>query len=39
MGFRCRTGFADVLDALWEGSQLPFTHDPTYVPPKERQHT
>jgi nucleoside-diphosphate-sugar epimerase len=35
MGFRCRTGFADILDALREGRELPFAHDPTYVPAKE----
>lgn len=35
LGFRCETGFADVLAALRQGSQLPFDHDPAYVPPKE----
>ena len=35
LGFRCETGFADVLAALRQGSQLPFDHDPEYVPPKE----
>jgi UDP-glucose 4-epimerase len=35
MGFRCRTGFAEVLDALRERRELPFVHDPSYVPPKE----
>jgi UDP-glucose 4-epimerase len=35
LGFRCRTGFADVLDALAQGAPLPFVHDPTYVSPKE----
>lgn len=35
LGFRCETGFADVLAALREGSELPFDHDPAYVPPKE----
>jgi len=39
MGFRCRTGFSDVLDALRENRVLPFTHDPTYVPVKELQRT
>ncbi len=39
MGFRCRTGFADVLDAMREDRELPFAHDPTYVPAKERQRT
>jgi len=37
MSFRCRTGFADVLDALRESRELPFAHDPTYVPAKEQQ--
>jgi nucleoside-diphosphate-sugar epimerase len=36
LGFRCRTGFAEILDALREKRDLPFTHDPTYLPPKER---
>ncbi|HYJ52796.1 MAG TPA: NAD(P)-dependent oxidoreductase [Allosphingosinicella sp.] len=35
MGFRCRTDFAAVLDALARGEQLPFHHDPSYVSPKE----
>lgn len=35
LGFRCRTGFAEVLDALRAGRDLPFAHDPAYVPPKE----
>jgi nucleoside-diphosphate-sugar epimerase len=35
MGFRCRTDFAAVLDALEQGSPLPFAHDPSYVSPKE----
>ena len=35
MGFRCRTGFAEVLAAMREGRDLPFTHDPDYVSPKE----
>jgi len=33
MGFRCRTGFAEILDALREGRELPFAHDPNYTPP------
>jgi nucleoside-diphosphate-sugar epimerase len=37
IGFRCRTSFADVLDALREGRALPFAHDPTYRPPKEHR--
>ena len=36
LGFRCRTDFAAVLDALRCGGQLPFAHDPSYVSPKER---
>jgi UDP-glucose 4-epimerase len=35
MGFRCRTDFATILDALRKGSQMPFVHDPGYVPAKE----
>ncbi|HYD14015.1 MAG TPA: NAD(P)-dependent oxidoreductase [Allosphingosinicella sp.] len=35
MGFRCRTDFAAVLDALARGRELPFAHDPAYVSPKE----
>ena len=35
MGFRCRTGFAQVLEALRSGGPLPFAHDPNYVSPKE----
>ena len=35
LGFRCRTGFAEVLAALASGGQLPFAHDPSYVSPKE----
>ena len=33
LGFRCRTDFAAVLDALRCGSPLPFDHDPSYVSP------
>ncbi|MCE7028367.1 NAD-dependent epimerase/dehydratase family protein [Jiella avicenniae] len=36
LGFRCRTDFAAVLEALEEGGKLPFHHDPAYVSPKER---
>jgi UDP-glucose 4-epimerase len=36
LGFRCRTDFACVLEALREGSAMPFAHDPDYVSPKER---
>jgi len=35
LGFRCRTGFAQVLEVLRDGGELPFDHDPAYVPPKE----
>ena len=34
-GFRCRTDFRAVLDALSRGDELPFSHDPAYVSPKE----
>lgn len=33
LGFRCATGFAQVLDALRENRPLPFTHDPSYTSP------
>ena len=36
LGFRCRTDFASILEALREGGQLPFAHDPSYVSPKEK---
>jgi nucleoside-diphosphate-sugar epimerase len=35
LGFRCRTDFAAVLEAIKRGLPLPFAHDPTYVSPKE----
>ena len=35
LGFRCRTAFADVLEALRQGAPLPFAHDPGYTSPKE----
>ena len=35
LGFRCRTDFAAILDALARGGPLPFVHDPNYVSPKE----
>jgi nucleoside-diphosphate-sugar epimerase len=35
LGFRCRTDFTSVLDALAAGRPLPFAHDPNYVSPKE----
>lgn len=37
LGFRCRTDFRAVLDAIAAGGELPFAHDPAYVSPKERQ--
>jgi len=37
LGFRCRTDFRAVLDAIADGAELPFAHDPAYVSPKERQ--
>ena len=35
LGFRCRTDFGSILDALAEDRRLPFVHDPSYVSPKE----
>ncbi|MBX3561674.1 MAG: NAD(P)-dependent oxidoreductase [Sphingomonas sp.] len=35
MGFRCRTDFRAVLNAVERDGQLPFVHDPSYVSPKE----
>jgi nucleoside-diphosphate-sugar epimerase len=35
LGFRCQTGFAEVLSALREGKPMPFAHDPGYLSPKE----
>jgi UDP-glucose 4-epimerase len=35
LGFRCRTDFGAILEALADGRPLPFAHDPTYVSPKE----
>lgn len=35
LGFRCRTDFAAILDALRAGTALPFIDDPAYVSPKE----
>jgi nucleoside-diphosphate-sugar epimerase len=37
LGFRCATGFADVLAALRAGRDPPVAHDPSYVPPKEQR--
>jgi hypothetical protein len=36
LGFRCRTDYAAILQAMALGAQLPFVHDPSYVSPKER---
>jgi nucleoside-diphosphate-sugar epimerase len=36
LGFRCQTGFAEVLETLRHGTELPFAHDPSYLSPKER---
>ncbi|MGN6376466.1 MAG: NAD-dependent epimerase/dehydratase family protein, partial [Sphingomonas sp.] len=33
LGFRCRTDFASVLQALRDGTPLPFAHDPDYNSP------
>lgn len=33
LGFRCRTDFRTVLDALHTGDPLPFAHDPAYESP------
>lgn len=33
LGFRCRTDFGKVLDALRLGRPLPFAHNPAYVSP------
>ena len=35
LGFRCRTDFAALLDALRIGAPLPFAHDPAYLSPQE----
>jgi nucleoside-diphosphate-sugar epimerase len=35
LGFRCQTGFLQLLEALRAGAALPFAHDPAYVSPKE----
>jgi UDP-glucose 4-epimerase len=36
LGFRCRTDFGTILQALRAGEELPFAHDPSYLSPKER---
>jgi len=35
LGFRCATGFAEILAALRNGAPMPFAHDPDYVSPQE----
>ncbi len=35
LGFRCRTDFGSLLEALRNERPLPFVHDPSYVSPKE----
>lgn len=35
LGFRCETGFGEVLDALRTGAPMPFAHDASYVSPQE----
>lgn len=39
LGFRCQTGFAEVLCALREGLDLPFAHHPSYLSPMEQLNT
>jgi UDP-glucose 4-epimerase len=36
LGFRCRTDFRSVLDALSSGAALPFAHDADYISPSSR---
>ncbi|MBR0552147.1 NAD-dependent epimerase/dehydratase family protein [Stakelama marina] len=36
MGFRCKTDFAAILDAMQRGGELQAAHDANYVSPKER---
>lgn len=33
LGFRCRTDFSRLLDAMRTGEPLPFDHDPNYISP------
>lgn len=35
LGFRCKTGFSEILKALENGGEMPFAHDAGYVSPKE----
>jgi nucleoside-diphosphate-sugar epimerase len=39
LGFRCRTDFAAVLDALRRDGALPFSHDAAYVSPAFRKRS
>jgi UDP-glucose 4-epimerase len=34
LGFRCRTDFGSVLEAIRRGDPPPFEHDPTYLAPR-----
>jgi nucleoside-diphosphate-sugar epimerase len=36
LGFRCRTDFATMLDALRGGEELPVDHDPAYTSPAQQ---
>ena len=38
LGFRCKTGFTEILKALENGAEMPFAHDAAYVSPKEPGH-
>ena len=38
LGFRCKTGFSEILKALEDDAEMPFAHDAGYVSPKERRH-
>lgn len=38
LGFRCKTGFSEILRALEDGGALPFAHNADYISPKERDH-
>jgi UDP-glucose 4-epimerase len=35
LGFRCETDFAAILNALRDGTEMPFAHDADYVSPQE----
>ena len=38
LGFRCRTDFGSVLQAMREGAPLPFAHDADYTSPLAESH-